>query len=319
MSSSSPTDRGRADEAAPAASLAAQIRAALGSLTSTERHIAQVFLDDYPMLGFESLAIFAERAGVSTTSILRFISKTGFQGYPDFQEALKREVQSRLQSPLSQISKEQSWDDASDLFKKFGDPLAADIRSFFSELPVGDFEALVGCLADPKRRIFLLGGRFSSLAAHYLYLHLRQVRPHVHFIGEAVFGGDVLLDFTKRDFLLVFDFRRYQRDVIRFSMLAHEAGCSVALVTDPWLSPISRIAKPVICCAVDSPASPFDTIVPAIAFSEAVAAATIRVMGGQGRERIARFDRMQQQLDGGGEPAGPKEANQRQTQARGAK
>jgi len=281
----------------PIAGLAHRIRTAIGTLTSTERQIAQVFLADYPMLGFESLAVFAERAGVSTTSVLRFLGKTGYQGYSDFQEALKREVQDRLQSPTTQIDKERSWAGPSDLFAKFGDPLAADIRTFFSDLPVADFEALVDGLADPKRRIFLLGGRFSKVAAQYLYLHLRQVRAHVRLIEDPESGGELLLDFGRRDLLLVFDFRRYQPDVVRFASLAHEAGCAIALVTDPWLSPVSRIARPIICCAVDSPASPFDTIVPAIAFTEALAAAVVKRMGDAGRARIASFDRVQSQLE----------------------
>src|SRR6266571_5947358 len=76
------------------------VRQRLDSLSPAERRLARVLLASYPIAGLESVARFAERAGVSPPTVTRFITKLGFTGYPEFQEVLRHEVQARLSSPL---------------------------------------------------------------------------------------------------------------------------------------------------------------------------------------------------------------------------
>ena len=57
--------------------VAEQIHRELGRLTPSERKPARLLLGNYPVVGLEPLASFAQRAGVSHPSILRFIAKLG--------------------------------------------------------------------------------------------------------------------------------------------------------------------------------------------------------------------------------------------------
>jgi DNA-binding MurR/RpiR family transcriptional regulator len=59
------------------APVAEQIHRELGRLTPSERKPARLLLGHYPVVGLEPLASFAQRAGVSHPSILRFIAKLG--------------------------------------------------------------------------------------------------------------------------------------------------------------------------------------------------------------------------------------------------
>ncbi len=282
--------------------VADQIVARLADLTRKEKQIADALLSNYPMLGMETIASFGERAGVSGPSVLRFVTKLGFSGYAEFQKALRSEVEQRLHSPLTQIRKERNWEGTQDLFAKFGGHMADDMAAFFEQLDRATFDALVSRLADAHRRVFVLGGRYTRLAAQYLVLHLRETRANVNLIDDSDMArADLLADFTDRDFLVVFDFRRYQRDVIEFSRLARAHGCEIALVTDPWRSPISSVAEHVISCPVDTPTSPFDTIVPAIAFTEALAAAVIKRTGAAGRKRLEQLEAVRRQFSMDGE------------------
>src|SRR6476661_1671246 len=83
------------------------VRQRLDSLSPAERKLARVLLASYPIAGLESVARFAERAGVSPPTVTRFIIKLGFRGYPEFQESLRHEVQARLSSPLTRFRDEQ--------------------------------------------------------------------------------------------------------------------------------------------------------------------------------------------------------------------
>src|SRR5947208_14929738 len=75
------------------------VRLRLDSLSPAERRLARVLLASYPIAGLESVARFAERAGVSPPTVTRFITKLGFRGYPELPESLRLEVQARLSSP----------------------------------------------------------------------------------------------------------------------------------------------------------------------------------------------------------------------------
>src|SRR2546428_11011561 len=77
------------------------VRQRLDSLSPAERRLARALLASYPIAGLESVARFAERAGVSPPTVTRFITKLGFRGYPEFQEALRHEVHARVSSPLT--------------------------------------------------------------------------------------------------------------------------------------------------------------------------------------------------------------------------
>src|SRR6266404_6445021 len=83
------------------------VRHHLATLSPAERTLARVLLASYPIAGLESVARFAERAGVSPPTVTRFITKLGFRGYPEFQEVLRHEVQNRLSSPLERYRDEQ--------------------------------------------------------------------------------------------------------------------------------------------------------------------------------------------------------------------
>ena len=79
------------------ASIAEQVRDSVDRLTARERKAAQTLLTNYPTAGLAPVAEFAERAQVSAPTVLRFVAKLGFQGYPGFSAASAR-ANSRLNS-----------------------------------------------------------------------------------------------------------------------------------------------------------------------------------------------------------------------------
>jgi DNA-binding MurR/RpiR family transcriptional regulator len=104
-----------------------------------------------------------------------------------------------------------------------------------------DFEAVIELLADPRRRVFSLGGRVSAFLARYLASQLRLIRGGVEVIDPERSGpADQLVDLGRRGVLVV---RRYQGDTIESARVAAGRGTTVVLVTDPWLSPAAASAR----------------------------------------------------------------------------
>ena len=145
-------------------------------------------------------------------------------------------------------------------------------------------------LAETKRAVTLIGGRFSSVLADYLAAHLRVLRPNVHVISAT--GADragALLDIGRRHVFVAYDYRRYQHDTVRAAITAKRQGATLIAFTDPYLSPLAAHADVILTSSVASP-SPFDALTPALALTEAVIAALVDRLGDQPLARMARYD-----------------------------
>ena len=227
-----------------ASSIAELIAARIEAMPAGERRAAQALIANYPMIGLKTVADFSARAGVSSPTILRFVSRIGFQNYAEFQSALNDELAEQLQSPASrsQTRKPTPGEQA---------PLLAatidNINETFRQLagrPIADSADL---LAEPRQRIHLLGGRFTDPLAAYTAAHLSIVRAGVyHLSGQESLWRDRLIDMGRRDVLVIFDIRRYQESLVRLAEKAQKRGVRVVLLTDQWLSPIARFATHVI-------------------------------------------------------------------------
>ncbi|MER5323524.1 MurR/RpiR family transcriptional regulator [Streptosporangium roseum] len=271
-------------------SVAERVRRSLDGSSPGERLVARTLLASYPTAGLETAARLAERAGVSAPTVVRFVARLGFAGYRAFQQALRDEIEARRASPLTLAQQLGDGVTPDSLRVSAGAIFRQRLDESFAALSDPELEAVLDLLADPARRIALIGGRFSHILAEYLDLHLRLLRPGTRVLDPrpeslAAFSVDV----GRRDVIVVFDYRRYQRDVVEFARRVHERGAKVVLFTDPWLSPASEAADLVIPVRVEAP-SPFDSLVPALALVETVVAGVMARLGKEGEERLRQCE-----------------------------
>jgi DNA-binding MurR/RpiR family transcriptional regulator len=222
---------------------------------------------------------------------VRFVTKLGFTGYPQFQERLREEIAARSMSPLTQYAAEPAAatprEGAIGRSKRV---LCDGIDETFAGLPDEQFNTAVAAICDTSRRVVTVGGRYSTLLAQYLFTHLQLLRPGTRTVSSvAMERMAALLDVGRRDVVVAFDFRRYQDDTVEFGTIAKDQGATVILVTDPWLSPLAGRADVIIPCSVHAP-SPFDALTPAMAVTETLIAAIVDRLGDGPRERINRFE-----------------------------
>ncbi|TKT77560.1 MurR/RpiR family transcriptional regulator [Aquamicrobium sp. LC103] len=274
------------------ASVAERIAERLEAMPAGERRAAQVLVANYPLLGLKTVAEFSLQAGVSSPTILRFVSRLGFQNYPEFQSALQEELAAQLQSPLSRAT------DAAGERQDDGTPMVAttidNIRETFRHLPQSQLQAVLTSLCNPKVRVFLLGGRFSDPIAAYLAAHLTVIRSNVvHLAGQESNWRDRLIDMGKQDIVLLFDIRRYQESLMRFAEKAHGRGAQIILFTDQWLSPIARFSQHVIAGRTAVP-STWDSSAALFVVAETLVAETTRRLGEDAARRIREMELLRQ-------------------------
>jgi DNA-binding MurR/RpiR family transcriptional regulator len=265
--------------------------------TPSEAKIASVLLGNYPSAGLTSLSGLAAQAGVSDPTVHRMVIKLGFDGFPEFQQALLAEVDERMNSPLSMLEGLTPNYTDDDVQQSVFRHLAVSLAKVAEQGASAEFRAAVELLADTSQSVLCCGGRASAFLAWRLAAHLNQIRPRTMQIDPSIDRASAsLMDMTQGTVLVVYDFRRYQETVINYALEAKDRGARLILFTDEWKSPISSFAEITLTSAVQN-LSPFDTKVPALAQCEALMAALLRAIPEQARARMRALETLRQ-IDG---------------------
>lgn len=277
--------------------LAEQLRKANDTLSPAEKRIARVFIAHYPVAGLESVHRLAEQANVSPPTVLRLFSRLGVGSYPEMQRMLREEIAARTSSPLEMYGARPPSESGATGLAFVSDSrrvLTEGLEATFDSISESEVLDTAKLLANPRRRIWTLGGRFSDLLAQYLTIHLQLLRKDVAHVSP--FEHDrtfALMDFGPKDVIVAFDYRRYQDSTIEFLEHAKRSKATTVLFTDPWLSPAAKHADHVMSCSVKA-SSPFDSLAAAFALVETVIAGVVDELGEAPRKRIEAFDALQE-------------------------
>ncbi len=224
-------------------------------MTPSERQLISVLLDDYPMAGLGTITELANAASVSTTTVARMLQKTGFDGYPQFQSALRGEVKEMISGPIAKRDVWQNNLPEEHILNRYSQQALANQKRTIDEVDPAEFDSFCKLLSDPDRRIFITGGRITGTLAQYLYLHLQMIRPDVRMLPFAASWTHDLLDVRKGDLLIALDVRRYENSTMLISQLCQEREAEIVLFTDQWRSPIHRLAKHTFAARIAAPSA----------------------------------------------------------------
>ena len=264
-------------------SIAELISDRIGTMPAGERRAAQTLIANYPLIGLKTVAEFSATAGVSSPTILRFVSRLGFQNYPEFQSSLQDELAAQLQSPASRTLNPAS---PSGAVSPMLEATLDNMRETFRHLSDRQLADIAARLAERRGKTFLIGGRFTDPLARYMAAHLAIIQPDVyHLAGQESIWRDRLIDMGKRDVLVIFDIRRYQDSLVRFAETAHQRGVQIVLFTDQWLSPIARFARHVIAGRTAVP-SAWDSSAALFVVAETLIGAVTRQLEADSAKRI---------------------------------
>lgn len=276
--------------------IATRIAKHQANLTRKERQIARVLVADSPTRGLETVAELGRRASASGATILRFIAKLGFAGYPEFQESLRRELNATLESPLARYRASDEHLAGSDTLPRYADWSAMLMRQTAELVPTPEFEAIERLLENTRVSISVVGGRFSRSIAELFCYGLSNIRSNVRHIQDDERAlVHALLEIRKRDVVIVFDFRRYQENIINFAGLAADAGATLVVITDKWQSPCAKRAQHVLALPVASP-SIYDSALAPVMCVEALVALLAERLGPVTEQHTARVDTLYRQL-----------------------
>ncbi len=202
--------------------------------------MARTLLATYPTAGLESLPQLADGAGVTGPTVLRFVRKIGFEGYPDFQRSLRARGAGAHRGAAVALPDEGR--DPGRRGRSAGARRRSRARSTRRSRRARSrttSRSVVALLADREASRLVRGrpvqpARRDATCA----CSCACCGPGCAMVGESP-ERRVLdsLEVSRRDVLCLFDYRRYQQDTIAAGKVAAERGAVVVVFTDPWLSP----------------------------------------------------------------------------------
>lgn len=275
-------------------SVATRANAALPTLSRAERRVGRALLADYPSAGLASAARLAERAEVSPPTVLRFAQTLGYEGFTDLQVALRAELTAQSNGPITRLATAPTGGDADagPLERLLHQARAQNERAeeTLAQLPATAVEAAVALLADTSRPLHLHGGRFSHLLAMHLAAHLEQLRPGVRLLADPS-GRDLgtMIELTRRDVVMLFDYHRYQRSAAELAARVHKAGATVLLVTDDLACPVAPEAE-VVLTASSTVGTTYQSMAAGFLLTELLIPLVMDAVGEPARTRMALWE-----------------------------
>ena len=262
-----------------------RLQATMGKFGPAERRVARVLISGPPTSGLETIHRLAARAQTSPATVLRCVARAGYESFPSFQQAVRRELDARLQSP-SALYDQRYLGPPNALISQSSRTLSEAVRGSLNRIAPDEFRRAVEFLSDPKRGVFAFGGQLSYMLSEQLVMYLGQVRSGVRLMGLTPLDQAVMIvEIKSNDVIVIFDYRRYEGPTEEIARSVAAKGGRVILFTDRWLSPISGCADVVIAANVES-MSPFDSYVGPLATLETVVAGVVAELGEAGRIRL---------------------------------
>ena len=241
------------------------IQTNMATFSKGQKRIASYILSDYDKAAFMTASKLGRLVGVSESTVVRFASVLGYDGYPAMQKALQEMVRSRLTS-IQRI-------EASDVF--FGTDVVASvlqtdmdkIRVAIEEVDRTAFDTVVDKLVS-ARHIYILGVRSSSFLAGYLNFYLHLIFENVTLVTSNSAGEifENMLRIGQGDVLVGISFPRYSQSAVKGVQFARDRGADVVAITDSAVSPLyalassSLLARSDMISFVDSLVAPFSLL-----------------------------------------------------------
>ncbi len=224
----------------------------LPAFSKGQKRIAQYILEEYDKAAFQTASVLGKTVQVSESTVVRFASLLGYDGYPEMQRALQEMVLNRLTSVQRIEVGAERIAQGEDMLSAVLQSDAERIRSTVESIDRAAFNGAVDALLG-ARRIYILGLRSSAALATFLSYYFNFIFDDVRLVSCASDSQmfEQLVRISPQDALVGISFPRYSTAAIRAMEFSHDAGAHTIALTDCPSAPIAQHAQYVLCAKSD--------------------------------------------------------------------
>ncbi len=273
--------------------LMALMEARMSSFSKGQKRIANVLLSSYDKAAYMTASKLGEAADVSESTVVRFATELGYEGYPELQRALQDLIRTKLTSSQRiEVTNHRIGD--GDILESVLLSDAEKIRNSLSNISREDFNSAVDAITEAEN-IYIIGVRSSSSLASFMNFYFNMIFDNVHFV-QTTSGSEMferIINLKKNDVMIAISFPRYSTRIINAVEYAREVGAKVVALTDSVQSPIANFADALLVAESDM-ASFVDSLVAPLSIINAM----IVAIGKKKQTEItAKFDLLERIWD----------------------
>ncbi len=221
----------------------------LAVLAKGEKHfskgqklIAKYILENYDKAAFMTAGKLGHTVGVSESTVVRFASELGYEGYPEMRKAIQEMIRSRLTSVQRiEVAKELMNEET-----VLENVLCSDMEKLQSTLDECDkesFAAAVDCILNAKH-IYIVGMRSSTCLANFMGFYLNLLLENVHIIQDTTVSEvyEQIIRIKEGDVFIGISYPRYSSRTVKAMKFAKSTGAKVIGITDGMTSPFVSVS-----------------------------------------------------------------------------
>jgi len=216
-----------------------------------QKLIARYITDHYEKAAFMTASKLGATVGVSESTVVRFATEIGFDGYPALQRELKEMIRNRLTAiQRIEVTNEQIGDE--DVLDKVLNMDIDKIRRTLEETSREDFNRAVDSIVEAEN-IYVIGAKSAATLARFLtyYFNLMFINVRLVHTTSSSEMFEQIMRIGPKDILIGISFPRYLTQTVKAFKFAKETGATVIAITDSKASPLAEDADHLLLARSD--------------------------------------------------------------------
>lgn len=235
-------------------------------MSKSHKAIAAYISEQYDQAVFMTAAKLGETVGVSESTVVRFASGLGYDGYPEFQKSLEEWVKSKF-TAIQKIDAKYGSSSQSEILNSVLSSDIEKIHDTIHNLDPAAFESAVTTILEAKN-VYIIGIRSCEPLADFLSFYLNMIRDHVKLIRTTSVSEifEQMIRINEADVIIGISFPRYSMRTLKALEFANDRNAKVVTITDSVHSPMNLysscnlLARSDMVSIVDSLVAPLSVI-----------------------------------------------------------
>ena len=235
-------------------------------MSKGHKAVATFISDHYDEAVFMTAAKLGATVGVSESTVVRFALALGYDGYPEFQDALEDWVKNKLSS-VQKVSTKYANSTHTELLQSVLGSDIEKIKDTITNLDVVAFDAAVNIILEAEH-VYLVGIRSCEPLADFLHFYLNMIRGNVINLKTTSVSEmfEQMIRITEKDAIIGISFPRYSMRTLKAMEFANDRNAKVITITDSIHSPMNLysscnlLARSDMVSIVDSLVAPLSLI-----------------------------------------------------------
>ena len=223
----------------------------LPKLSKGHKLIANFILSHYDKAAFMTAQKLGVTVGVSESTVVRFATELGYDGYPSLQRAL----QGLMRNKLTAVQRIEVMNDRitrDDVLERVLSLDIEKIRRTLEETSTEDFNRAVDMITSCNT-IYILAARSTAPLASFMSYYFNLIFPKVRLVHNSSTSEmfEQIMHIDENDVLIGISFPRYSKQTVKGLQFAKSKGTHVIALTDSISSPLAQFADTLLLAHSD--------------------------------------------------------------------